>query len=221
MELSPNLVEKTGSDFSVHELLLARDKTLKALEKIATAIQAGMREEDAIEIANRIQKEMGAEKFWHRSYVRFGKNTLKGYGQPSEPNTILQPNDIFFVDIGPVWGSHEGDAGATYITGSDHEMLKCKQDCAKIFDLVKDYWKDTRTSGDALYRYASDIAEKMGWVLNLDVDGHRLSDFPHHLYSKQGLGEFKTNPSPHLWVLEIQIRHPNRDFGGFYEDLLF
>jgi hypothetical protein len=27
-------------------------------------------------------------------------------------------------------------------------------------------------------------------------------------------------PNPNLWVLEIAIRHPVREFGAFYEDLL-
>ena len=27
-------------------------------------------------------------------------------------------------------------------------------------------------------------------------------------------------PSSGLWVLEIQIRHPSREFGAFFEDLL-
>ena len=34
---------------------------------------------------------------------------------PSEPGTILQENDIFFVDIGPVWQKWEGDAGNTHV----------------------------------------------------------------------------------------------------------
>jgi hypothetical protein len=29
-----------------------------------------------------------------------------------------------------------------------------------------------------------------------------------------------SDPRGSLWVLEIQIRHPNREFGAFFEDLL-
>lgn len=221
MTLPLETVEKTGTHFSTQELLVAREKTLNAMEKIAASIQTGMKEEDAIELANQIQKDLGAEKFWHRSYVRFGKNTLKGYGEPSDPGIILKENDIYFLDIGPVWSQYEGDAGATYVKGNDPDMLQCKQDCFKVFELVKDYWKDTHSSGEALYSYAATVAEKMGWTLNMKIDGHRISDFPHHLYSKMGLGEFTEKPSSHLWVLEIQIRHPTREFGGFYEDVLF
>ncbi len=35
-------------------------------------------------------------------WVRFGANTLKTFSTPSEPNTVLA-EDIFFIDIGPVW----------------------------------------------------------------------------------------------------------------------
>ena len=220
MSTPAELIEKTGSEFSIQELLASREKTLQALQKISSSIQPGMTEEDATELANQVQKNLGAEKFWHRSYVRFGKNTLKGYGQPSEKNTVLQPNDIYFLDIGPVFNNHEGDAGATYVVGTDPEMLRCQQDCYKVFELVKDYWKDSHSSGVELYKYASDVAEKLGWNLNLQIDGHRLSDFPHQFYSKMGLSEFTQRPSSNLWVLEIQIRHPEREFGGFYEDVL-
>jgi len=221
MLASSNLVEKTGEKFSLSALLEAREKTFAALDRISAAICPGMSEEQASKLAADILKEMGSEKFWHRAYVRFGKNTLKGYGEPSDPGIVLLANDIYFLDIGPVWGGHEGDAGATYVTGNDPDMLKLKKDVVKIFEIVRSYWKDTNATGEGLYQYAAKVAQERGWILNLKIDGHRLSDFPHALYSKVGLGEFLEPPSPHLWVLEIQIRHPEREIGAFYEDILF
>jgi hypothetical protein len=34
------------------------------------------------------------------------------------------------------------------------------------------------------------------------------------------LAEIAFRPNPSLWVLEIAIVHPERQFGAFYEDLL-
>jgi len=57
-------------------------------------------------------------------------------------------------------------------------------------------------------------------VLNLDITGHRVSDFPHAIYRAGDLGDFANTPGKGLWILEIQIAHPERPFGAFYEDLL-
>jgi hypothetical protein len=34
------------------------------------------------------------------------------------------------------------------------------------------------------------------------------------------LAAVSIRPSPNLWVLEIQVKHPSKLFGGFFEDLL-
>ncbi len=81
-------------------------------------------------------------------------------------------------------------------------------------------WRDDGLSGEALYRYALERAEGMGWTLNWDVKGHRVSDFPHAIYKAGDLGDFAGVPQTGLWILEIQLAHPTRPFGAFYEDLL-
>jgi hypothetical protein len=52
------------------------------------------------------------------------------------------------------------------------------------------------------------------------MSGHRLSEFPHAAHHKGALADAPFTPSPGLWMLEIQLRHPTRPFGAFYEDLL-
>ena len=221
----PNLersqVEKSKPDFSTEEILRARSLTWDALNRIRARIQPGMLEDEAMRMTQTLLQELGAGKNWHRVYVRFGKNTLKPYGTPSEPDTRLGENDIYFLDIGPVWNGYEGDGGDTYVTGDDPDMLRCKTDCRALFDLVKAEWKKGQLSGVALYDFASRRAEELGWELNLDVNGHRVADFPHALYFKGSMTDVDWSPASHIWVLEIQIRHPSRDFGAFYEDLLF
>lgn len=60
----------------------------------------------------------------------------------------------------------------------------------------------------------------MGWRFNHEIKGHRISDFPHAIYRAGDLGDFDMRPTPGLWILEIQIAHPTRPFGAFYEDIL-
>jgi hypothetical protein len=57
-------------------------------------------------------------------------------------------------------------------------------------------------------------------VLNLDLSGHRLSDFPHSIHYDGSMAELDLPLHPDRWVLEIAIAHPDGTFGAFYEDLL-
>ncbi len=127
---------------------------------------------------------------------------------------------IFFVDIGPVWDGHEGDAGDTFVVGDDPEMVACAEAARALWHDVSRRWREDGLGGKALYAYAVEQASAAGWRLNLDIKGHRVSDFPHAIYRAGNLGDFADCPNTGLWILEIQIAHPTRDFGAFYEDIL-
>ena len=69
--------------------------------------------------------------------------------------------------------------------------------------------------------FAQNCAKSYGWILSLEkANGHRISDFPHAARIRGNIEEFDSTPAPDRWILEIQIRHPTRPFGAFYEDLL-
>jgi len=220
--MDQTLIEKTGPRFDPELLLAAREKTFRAVNAIAARVRVGMREEDAYEAAKKVLDELGAEKNWHRPWIRFGPNTLKAYGVLSEPGVILGPDDIFFVDIGPVWDGYEGDGGDTFTTGRDPDKARCAADARDLHREVANLWKRERPTGEKLYAFAAERARALGWVLGLqEANGHRLSDFPHAVHYRGGLAEVDFVPSPCAWMLEIQIRHPTAPFGAFYEDLLF
>jgi len=217
--LKPNL-EDVGAAFTVEKMLFVRDRTRRAIHAIAARVTPGMVEEDAVEMAKDLLAGLDMIKGWHDVYVRFGSNTLKTFGAPSDPGVILGENDLFFIDIGPVWQDWEGDGGDTFIVGSNAEMARCAADARKLFHIVRKKWTQTGLSGKGLYDFATAEAEAMGWELNLDLSGHRLSDFPHAAVYDGPLAEIDFRPSPLLWVLEIHIRDRDRKFGAFFEDML-
>lgn len=212
--------QAVGKNFSPDAMEYARVMTWKAVERIAAATRPGMRESEANARAKSVLQELGMERIWHPVIVRIGENTLRTFKERSVDDPVLGANDIFFVDLGVVWGRHEGDAGATFVTGNDAEMLRCAKDVETIHDEVAGHWRRTGCSGAALYDYAAARADAHGWRLNVDIKGHRVSDFPHAIYKAGNLGDFDAVPAAGLWVLEIQIAHPTRPFGAFYEDLL-
>jgi hypothetical protein len=212
--------EAIGPTFSMPAMLRARERTFDAVNRIAEAIRPGMTEARAVETAQTMLEAMGMERLWHKTLVRFGSETLKTFHEPSDPHRVLGEEDVFFVDLGVVWDGHEGDAGDTFVTGSDLDMLACAQAARDLWTIVAARWAERRPSGEALYGFATEQAEAMGWRLNLEIRGHRVSDFPHAIYRAGALGDFAQCPSSGLWILEIQIAHPDRPFGAFFEDLL-
>jgi hypothetical protein len=213
--------EAVGANFDLAMFMETRARTWRVIETIAAGIAPGMTEEAGLELAYQVLSEADMRRGWHGVYVRFGANTLMNFGEVSPaPGVVLGENDIFFIDIGPVWQKWEGDGGDTFVVGDDPVMHAARRDVRLLFDRVHARWKAERLTGMALYDYAAAEAEAMGWVLNLKMDGHRLADFPHAAIHKGGLAEAPYAPTTGLWVLEIQIRHPTRPISAFYEDLL-
>lgn len=213
-------LEAVGPHYDGQIMLEVRRRTREAIHAIAGQVRPGMVEEDAVAMARQLLLERRLLRGWHGIYVRFGANTLKPFGASSEPGWVLGEDDIFFIDIGPVWEKWEGDGGETFVTGSDPDMAAARRDVRVLFDRVQRLWREERVSGEALYRFAETEARSMGWVLNLDLSGHRLADFPHSAIFKGSLAEAPFTPTAELWVLEMHIRHPERPFGAFYEDML-
>ncbi|UTH75909.1 M24 family metallopeptidase [Chromobacterium sp. IIBBL 290-4] len=220
MEIQTRPEEAVGPHFNRDAMLDVRERTLQAIRGIAGRIHAGMVEEDAVELARDMLADAGMLRGWHEVYVRFGPNTLKTFGAPSEPGVVLGEDDIFFIDIGPVWRQWEGDGGDSFVTGADPEKARCAADARAIFHEVRRHWLRNGSSGQDLYRFAAACAQARGWELNLDLSGHRLADFPHSALHQGALADYAHAPSELLWVLEIHIRHPSQPYGAFFEDML-
>jgi len=197
-----------------------RARTREAVNLIADQIKVGMVEEDARAMARATLTDLGMRRGWHHVITRIGPNTTKDFMARSEAGVVLGEDDIFFIDIGPIYGDYEGDAGETFVVGGDPEHHRAKSDVRSIWDAVREQWFSSGSSGKELYEFAVETAASSGWKLNLDLSGHRLSDYPHSTHYDGALADVEFRPSPNLWVLEVAIVHPERPFGAFYEDLL-
>lgn len=210
--------EAVGPNFNLDKFKAARDRSVKLVRDCASKVRAGMTENDGHEILKQALAEHGSEKLWHPSKVRFGRNTLKTFKERSEPEVILKKGDVFFFDVGPVFNGHEGDYGETFVC---EEATSIAAEASRIvFDKTAVFWRETKLAGKALYDFAGEQAHKLGFELNLDMDGHRLGDFPHALHFKGGLPDHEGTPVPGLWILEIHLRDLSSNRGTFFEDLL-
>jgi hypothetical protein len=74
-------------------------------------------------------------------------------------------------------------------------------------------------SGIELYRHIHRRTEQAGFVFQLQPAGHLIGSFP-HLGWKEGLNTYPYTPEPGIWILEVQMRHPDKPCGAFYEAVL-
>jgi Xaa-Pro aminopeptidase len=212
--------ETVGQRFDPALMQHAREKTWAALHGIRERMRPGISEDEAKAAALDVFRGLGYERLWHPVLIRIGANTTKTYRQRSDPNVRLGENDSYFIDLGLVFDGHEGDVGDTFVVGHAPQRQACAEAARTLFGEVADAWRAQGLSGQALYAFAGERAEAMGWRFNHAIKGHRVSDFPHSIHQGGDLGDLVASPSSGLWILEIQIAHPTEPFGAFYEDLL-
>ena len=57
------------------------------------------------------------------------------------PASCWATDDIFLIDIGPVFEKWEGDGGDTFVTGTNPAYAKCAEDARTLFHLVRKKWE--------------------------------------------------------------------------------
>ena len=211
--------ERVGPKYSLDGMLAAREQSIRALAQIVGKLRVGMTTGEAVAMANDHLRAMGSSHTWHPTYIRFGDDTVRTPREGVEKERRLRAADIAVVDLGPVWDGYEGDFGDTIVFGDDSLHRACAQAARDVFSETRDAWR-TGLTGRALYDFAEAAAARGGWLLERNLAGHRVSDFPHALFGPAKLAEMEIVPGDAVWVLEIQLRHPTEAVGAFYEDIL-
>lgn len=211
---------QTGHQFSLSELLAARELTIALVHDVAAEVRPGMNTAQVEAVLDRELTRRNIVKLWHPSKVRLGVNTLKTFRESNE-DVVIKEGDLFFLDLGPVYHDHEGDYGETFVCGRDlHGHGEVIAAVSEIFEITKKAWQKQELSGEALYQVAQDEAQKRGLELNASMGGHRVGDFPHALHYKGQLLPYDSVPDSGLWILEILVKSTKRGVGAFFEDLL-
>lgn len=215
-------------------LLDAQNKAVRLFEEIERdIIRPGVSEK---ELSDEIH-ELGAKRHdirthWHKRVVRSGPHTLKPYAE-NPPDRVIQPDDILFVDLGPVFEAWEADFGRTFVLGDDPIKKKLRDSLEPTWKTVKArYQENPDITGEELYDIACEEAKKAGWEFGGAIAGHLVGDFPHEripqdkitLYITKGSNEkmsrLDAKGQKRHWILEIHLVDRERQIGGFYEQLL-
>jgi Xaa-Pro aminopeptidase len=213
--------ERVSEHFDAQKLHEAQDKTWALVYELKNCITPGMSEIEATEIYKDLQLKSGASKYWHPPKIRFGVNSTKAFRDVSVPDVRLKENDIFFLDLGPIYDGYEGDAGKTFLLGHLPEGEKIIKAGEEIFKSIADRFRSQGATGVELYAYAEKLAKKAGYSLVDDgARGHRIGDFPHAVYFRGNLKTLEKQVAPDRWILEVQLRHLSEPIGAFFEDIL-
>lgn len=175
----------------------------------------------------------GRFKHWHKRIVRAGANTLFTYGG-SPPDLVVQPDDILFLDLGPVFDSWEADIGRTYVIGDDPEKIRLRDAVEAAWRSGRDYFHRNReaVTGADMYALAVESARSNGYEYGNWHAGHLIGNFPHEIvqgergdnYLHPGnatrLGAPDSAGHGRTWIYEIHFIDRARGYGAFFEQWL-
>lgn len=221
-------------DHRAAALLDAQGKAAALFDEIGrTLLRPGITESQlSHEIHDLAAARFGVESHWHKRVVRTGPNTLRPY-RADPPDLTIQPDDILFVDLGPVFEAWEADFGRTYVLGDDPLKHRLRADLEPTFRAAKAYFQaHPEVTGAGLYAVACDLAAHAGWTFGGTIAGHLVGEFPHERIPGdrvvQNIMPGNNNPIESRnsagrrrhWILEIHLVDRAREIGGFYEELL-
>ncbi|CAK7205001.1 hypothetical protein SEUCBS139899_007765 [Sporothrix eucalyptigena] len=185
--------------------------------------------------------QLGKDKYnvrthWHRRLVRSGPHTLAMFND-NTPDRIIEPDDILYVDLGPVFEAYEADFGRTFVLGNDPVKIALRDTLEPLWYAIKKEF-DSRPdiTGEELYDIAVNLTAEMGkqygWKYGNVFCGHLVGDFPHEriprdmitLYMTKGnhlpVRSLNAKGQQRYWILEIYLRDEERGYAGFYEQIL-
>src|ERR1044071_9717675 len=104
------------------EKLLQAEKTaielFNAIERNNLIVPGKTESQLNEEVSKLALDKFGIEDHWHKKIVRTGINTLSVYND-NPPDLVIQPDDILFIDYGPVVDGYEADVARTYVVGDN------------------------------------------------------------------------------------------------------
>lgn len=220
-----------------------RHASLREAERKAETLFAAIEEKGILRSGvteKQINKEIyelafqmfGIKKYWHKRIVRAGKNTLYPYRE-NPPDLTVTPDDIIFLDFGPIFEDWEADFGRTYVLGNDPMKLKLQRDIGQAWQDGKAFFKSKPDiTGSELFEYMCEIAKSYGWEYGGPHAGHLIGEFPHEQIQGEEVENYihsdnhiqmrdpDMNGQPRDWILEVHFIDREREIGGFLEQLL-
>ena len=184
--MNDDTIEVDRARFRIPDWLRAvQARTFAALREIAGSFTPGMLEAEALALTSRppggarLREELAPPLCPLRP-----QHLVDSYGKPSLPDTRLRDEDIFFLDIGPVLDGVRRRRGRHLRGRRRRAAAALRRGRRALWRKTRDAWRERNLSGPALYAAAQESAAALGWTLNPEWAGHRISEFPHHAHTR-------------------------------------
>ena len=69
--------QAVGLTFDIEAMRFASAQSWQAIERMVAAFRPGMRESEAARLGTQILFDLGMERIWHPTHVRFGANPFR------------------------------------------------------------------------------------------------------------------------------------------------
>jgi Xaa-Pro dipeptidase len=213
----------------------AETRALQMFVEIEAAgvVRAGVSERQVEdEIKALAFEKFGVTTHWHRRIVRSGPNSITtAYDHPE--SRMIEPGDIVYLDLGPVFEGWEADIGKSYALDDHPRKNALVAELPRQFEKLQAHYRaNPDITGAALYDFAVRSANEAGWNFGGVIAGHIVSEFSHSQIpgEKHLTRIYPDNPEPmsaldengrvRHWIGEILLVERNGRFGGFYERVL-
>nr|WP_323449996.1 M24 family metallopeptidase [Streptomyces sp. YSPA8] len=215
--------------------MAAQEKAIALFAEVEARglVRPGVGERETSDRIRDLANDMfGTTKHWHKRIIRSGPNTLSPY-KDNPPDRVIAPDDIAFVDFGPIFEEYEADFGRTYVLGDDPDHHRLLRDLPRIFDAGRAHFAaHPDITGAQLHTEVERLVTEAGWTIGTWYTGHLVGEFPHETIDGAKAESYIT-PDNHTplrrtdragrvchWILELHLVDRERGFGGFYEQLL-
>ncbi|MFI6620573.1 M24 family metallopeptidase [Streptomyces sp. NPDC050528] len=225
----------TDESLRAARLLDAQAKAAELFAEIETRdlVAAGRGEREVSDQIRDLANEMfGTTHYWHKRIVRSCPNTFLPYKE-NPPDRTIAADDIAFADFGPIFEEFEADFGRTFVLGDDPVKHRLRDDLSTVFAAGRRaFAADPDITGEQLYAKIERLAAQAGRHLGGWQSGHLVGEFPpehnnwedvdSHIVPANDKPLRRTDEAGRLlhWILEIHLIDQQRQFGGFYEELL-
>jgi len=232
-------VEEYEKNQNIPQNRLAAQRSRWLMNEVVRQVRPGMTESQAQGVANRVfLAHPEVEAIWHKPIFRFGPNTQMPPTQQIKQEHVLQPNDIFSVEIAPVFTVEdkgrkmlESSAGETFLMRNgkvvsleaagpvNDPQKRVMQASRAVFNEALDYWRKENPTGLELMEFVKRRAQDRGYLSAMEPSGHITGLFPHEGWP-HGLNTYPYTPNEAIWMLEVQLRDPMGPYGAYHKGLL-
>ncbi len=102
-----------------------------AAEEVGKLLQEGWTERKTAELLNTYLQDCGVKSFFHKAFVWFGGRTrfngIKNYSDFSPSHRVLQPGEVYILDVAPIYHGYISDIGHSACLGEGLDYTKAKQ----------------------------------------------------------------------------------------------